>query len=891
MVQGTNAPLLEETLIGPVGTSATAKSRRFTSYQLAPGQNAQNTTASFTADLYSAQIPTIDFYYTEVTNPIAGDLLIRHVDKDNPLNILAVEHIHGGVGSTYLASPKSIPGYAASLDQPQTITFAAQPQTIDFTYEYNTTNPVDINNLSNYLAWVNLEHREKTTNVLLAQSTVLGEFPYQDILDGVTQKQFTVNAAQFSQFAVDGPSTQNITIYPGAATDAIFRYLQRGADNIQDYTIAYLDKNNNRTEVSRETPVQGIPGTALDISTLNLPQDYRLSAENVGQLTFPNDSQTLILVLVEQIPADAPRTDVLLTFKDVRGVPVRGVSTNTITGTRPGTDTEPDADPVSSLPETSVPSSPSIGDASSTPADSSIAAGSSEVSSENSTVSVAEQAMVSQPEAGSMISSDSSVLIAATASGLPDNSSPEQTAEQSETVPVPTKQPVQAEEDLSLESVPESVVSVQQIPQPAEEITLTYNTMLAQRFAGVPYPVQALTPDGYSIMVPASKNILFFEDGIFLNSQYYLPYNITLHPNMVNLYLTLQDEQGKVLGNTMKSVPWNTLIDKNNIRQFFTGHEDSAVIRVQDPNGQASILLNENAYYDIPQDHYPVTVTLKTPSVSNSISPSSNPSTSSKPPSSSRPATSSRPPSSSKPSSSSRAIVSSSTDVVSNNDNGGTDSAVPSSRSMRRITSSISSGASSSGSSSSSSSSSLPLSSSGDSASSTATGAESGAGGTTAVSSGPVSGNGSSGEQQDNTSLINIIGSAMPLSQYFSSPAAAFAFYAIFLILLILAFALLAGSVIKITFIYSDNNEETRKTIRKYFKKIKTDDGLFLNITSKDIASVFSSSTIQVQFGWLYRRQLSHTVLHLQFEQKHAAITLLEKQPKGIVMIDGEQFQ
>lgn len=811
--QGTGNLLFEEYAIGTVGTQAVVHSKDFTSYQLAPGQSPQNNAEIFEADIESNTIPVVEFYYIPIANPIAGDILIRHVDSDNPMNVLAVEHVHGNVGSQYVAVPKSIPGYLPSLSVPQTGTFGTQPLVIEFQYTYDASNPVDIIHMSDFLAWVNVEHRDKATNILFAASDVLGEFPYSEIQSGVTEKQFTVSAAQFNGFVLDGAAQQQVTIRPGQTVTAVFQYLNRGSDMIPgEYTVVYLDKGNNRAEVGRQTPVLGLPRDAVDLSTLILPAGYRFSSDNVGQVIFPNVTDTLIQVLVEQIPANPIKTNALVTFEDVRGVPVRGVQSRTVTGMAPDGGPLPAEPEQAPQPETATSSSQS----------SSVASVAEEASSSSAVEASSETGASSGSAAASAAEQQGGEAALPLAGGYSQ-------AQNTGVVQLSALRPAN-----TAHRVVPAASGIFQVPVPSANITLTYNEMVAGCVPGVPYSVLPIVPQGYTVTSPASTNLLFFEQGVELNGEFYLPYTVKLRPNMVNMRLTLKNEQGSVLGHITKQVPWNTTVNNTNVGQYITGYDAYTIIKVQDPNGAQSVSLNEYAVFIASEDIYPIDVIMR--GASNSVpengggggTTSSSSSSSVK----SRPSTSSVP-------SSSLAESSSEAD--------GDTSSSASAASSSAVNSSATSGGSSS----------------------------------EAVNT-DTSGT--------NRSIVEIVGSMVPFANYFSSPEAAFVFYIVLLAVLALLVALLLGASISIQYTFEQNEQETTKRSRKFFKTIRAEKGLFLDISKQEAAPYLDECYMQIQFGWLYRKHLQNTTLTLAFQGKTLALGLVEKPAKGKIACNGNEF-
>lgn len=662
--QGSGSPvlLLEEYAIGPVGTQAVVSSKDFTSYRFANGQNRVNTDNHFTATL-PGPVPEVQFFYNKNPGIAAGDILIKHVDKDNPMNVLFVEHVHGMVETNYTATSKNIIGYYPAID-PQTVTtpFGPEPQVIEFRYPYNNTDLYNINTIPLHTGKVFVEHRDLDTNALIARDTILA-----DIAEGATQKDVTAMAGTFRYYDIVGANSQTVSVGNGEEKTVIFRYKFNHIENTEkNYRVIFLDEALN--QVGPEGSYKGTPGALVDFTKITIPSGYLLADENEVLRAPVNPNEPIYVHLIQQKP-DSPKADLLIKFKDVRGFEIAGLTPITgLSQAEPAANAELVAVPESSAsaapsstvkPSASVAPSPTV-----QPSASAVPSPTVEPSPSAAPSPTAEPVpspTADDSEGSAMATADASSLFFATSvsrvaqdaqqlskrevdsSAMPTATVPASETQAPETSSAPSASAVAPTSEVSPTASALSPEASTQEQQISTNLSVEYNLKIENVFAGSAYDLNTnsiiTTPplSAYAFHAPSTGRILFYNREIIPAppGSSYVFKTVLMHPKMVTLKVSIQDTQGGSIGSLDHQVPWNQYIGIDNVGDFLGQYaQGHTIVNMTDKNGSNQpFYLNETGPFD-QNGAYPVTVTLlmgATPTPSPTPTPTPTPSQTAKP--------------------------------------------------------------------------------------------------------------------------------------------------------------------------------------------------------------------------------------------------------------------
>lgn len=325
-----------------------------------------------------------------------------------------------------------------------------------------------------------------------------------------------------------------------------------------------------------------------------------------------------------------------------------------------------------------------------------------------------------------------------------------------------------------------------------------------------------------------------------------------VHPQTVTLQLTYVSTSGQLLGTDSRRVPWGSAVTGSNAAGYLTsGLTTYTITGIRDKDGtaQSAILLDEHAFYNQAGD-YPVTIVLQPPhSDNNNSGGNENPT----PPSSGPSSTSTKPRSSSSSSSSSTSAPSKSDSMP---DTSGS--------SASNGTSMVS-----------------------QSSAETPPPAAYGAGSSTGSQSGS---NSSSGEAGTLSAALAVVLSNIMAPLATAGGAAATGSLAFLLLLFLLLFL---PSSIKITFRTSQNGKEKRYTKRKFFWKNSDGKNLLLDISDKRVLEHFDHCSVDIRFGWAYRKKVADSHLQIAYYDKTAVLEItgaLTAAQNYTVSLDATEF-
>ncbi|MDY4784860.1 MucBP domain-containing protein [Pygmaiobacter massiliensis] len=265
---------------GPVGSWYSTSAQTISGYDLIEIQG--NPTG------YISATPQTVIYYYEKTPPAQGTVTVRYWEEGTNAALAPSDTLTGTIGSAYVTSPKSIPGYLLSSapDNAQG-TYQTSPQTV--TYYYRALPPVQ--------GTVNVQYLEQGTTTQVAPT---------ETLTGAVGSNYTATAKSVAGYTLSGDSGNTSGQYTAEPQTVIFYYTQNPPVQGTLY-VKYLEQGTGN-EIAASDLLTGTVGEPYT-TTPKTVAGYTLSG-NSGNTsgTYTEEAQTVSYYYTKNLPVQGSVT-------------------------------------------------------------------------------------------------------------------------------------------------------------------------------------------------------------------------------------------------------------------------------------------------------------------------------------------------------------------------------------------------------------------------------------------------------------------------------------------------------------------------------------------------------------------------------------------------------
>ena len=208
---------------------------------------------------YISATPQTVIYYYEETPPAQGTVSVSYLEEGTNAVLAPSDTLTGTIGSAYVTSPKTIPGYLLSgvPDNAQG-NYQTSPQTV--TYYYRALPPVQ--------GTVNVQYLEQGTTTQVAPT---------ETLTGAVGSNYTTTAKSVAGYTLSGDSGNTSGQYTAEPQTVIFYYTQNPPVQGTLY-VKYLEQGTGN-EIA-----------ASDLLTGNVGEPYTTTPKTVSGYTLSGNS-------------------------------------------------------------------------------------------------------------------------------------------------------------------------------------------------------------------------------------------------------------------------------------------------------------------------------------------------------------------------------------------------------------------------------------------------------------------------------------------------------------------------------------------------------------------------------------------------------------------------